>query len=105
MEDNYTIPLSRIIEEFSLETVHLPDLPENILISNKHVNRPGLSLIGFYDHFEQTRVELIGKAEYLYLKQLNQNIQADTDIETRVKNNKTPRHLFCTARTETHKTR
>ena len=71
MEEIYTIPLSRIIDEFSLEVMHLPDLPENILISNKHVNRPGLSLIGFYDHFEQTRVELIGKAEYLYLEQLS----------------------------------
>ena len=61
-------PMEKIIEEFSLTAAYLPDLPENILITNKHVNRPGLSLAGFYDHFEQTRIELIGKAEHMYLQ-------------------------------------
>ena len=68
MEELHTVSLERIIEEFSLTVAYLPDLPENILISNKHVNRPGLSLAGFYDHFEHTRIELIGKAEHLYLQ-------------------------------------
>ena len=69
MEELHTVSLEKIIEEFSLTVAFLPDLPENILISNKHVNRPGLSLTGFYDHFEQTRIELIGRAEHLYLQQ------------------------------------
>ena len=68
MEELHTVSLEKIIEEFSLTVAYLPDLPENILISNKHVNRPGLSLTGFYDHFEQTRIELIGRAEHLYLQ-------------------------------------
>ena len=68
MEELHSVSLERIIEEFSLTVAYLPDLPENILISNKHVNRPGLPLAGFYDHFEHTRIELIGKAEHLYLE-------------------------------------
>ena len=68
MNELHTVSLEKIIEEFSLTVAYLPDLPENILISNKHVNRPGLSLTGFYDHFEQTRIELIGRAEHLYLQ-------------------------------------
>ena len=67
MNELHTVSLEKIIEEFSLTVSYLPDLPENILISNKHVNRPGLSLTGFYDHFEQTRIELIGRAEHMYL--------------------------------------
>ena len=67
MNELHTVSLERIIEEFSLTAHYLPDLPESILISNKHVNRPGLSLTGFYDHFEQTRIELIGRAEHMYL--------------------------------------
>ena len=66
----YTVPLSSIIKEFSLETLYLPTLPESILISNKHVNRLGLPFIGFYKHFEHTRIELIGNAEQMYLEQL-----------------------------------
>ncbi len=70
MEHEYTVALSELMKEFSLETIHLPKLPEDIFISNKHVNRLGLPLIGYYDHFESTRIQLIGKAEYLYLQQL-----------------------------------
>ena len=71
MEELHTVSLEKVIEEFSLSVVHLPDLPENILISNKHVNRPGLSLAGFYDHFEHTRIQLIGKAEHMYLQKFD----------------------------------
>ena len=67
----FTVPLSAIIKEFSLEALYLPALPESILISNKHVNRLGLPFIGFYNHFEHTRIELIGKAEHLYLQKFS----------------------------------
>ena len=72
MEEIYTVPLSKIIQEFSLKTVCLPRLPEDILISNSHVNRLGLPLVGFYDHFEKTRIQLIGNAEHLYLETLSE---------------------------------
>lgn len=68
----YTVPLSEIIKEFGLEIITIPTLPESILISNNHVNRLGLPLVGFFKHYEHTRVELIGKAEYLYLDQLRE---------------------------------
>ena len=45
MEHEYTVALSELMKEFSLETIHLPKLPEDIFISNKHVNRLGLPLI------------------------------------------------------------
>ena len=70
MEEVYTVPLSKIINEFSLTPVTLPDLPERIMISNSHVNRLGLPLVGFYDHFEKTRIQLIGNAEHLYLSKM-----------------------------------
>ena len=71
MEDNYTVKLSKIIDEFNLETLYLPDLPENILINCTRINRPGLQMVGFYDHYEQARMQIIGKVEYLYLESLS----------------------------------
>ena len=71
MEELHTVSLARIIKEFSLTVVYLPDLPENIQISNRHVNRPGLPLSGFYDHFEETRIELVGRAEHMYLQKFS----------------------------------
>ena len=70
MEETYTVKLSKVIDEFNLETLYLPDLPENLLISCPGVNRPGLQMVGFYDHYEPARVQIIGKVEYLYLHTL-----------------------------------
>ena len=62
--------MEKVIREFDLECVYLPDLPENIKISCTRVNRPGLQMVGFYDHYEQARVQIIGKVENLFLKSL-----------------------------------
>ena len=70
MDENYTVKLSKVVDEFKLETIYLPDLPENILISCARINRPGLQMVGFYDHYEPARVQIIGKVEYLFLKSL-----------------------------------
>ena len=70
MEEVYTVPFSKIIDEFHLETIYLPDLPENLMISCSRVNRPGLQMVGFYDHFEQERMQIIGKVEHLFMAQL-----------------------------------
>ena len=68
MEDAYSVKLSKIIDEFKLETFYLPDLPENLLVSCARVNRPGLQMVGFYDHYEQSRLQIIGKVEYLFIQ-------------------------------------
>ena len=61
MEENYSVSLSKIIDEFKLETIYLPELPDDIMISCSRVNRPGLQLVGFYDHYEQARLQIVGK--------------------------------------------
>lgn len=67
MQETYTIPLSGLIKEFALTPVYLPDEPENIMICNTEVDRPGLALAGFFEIFERTRIQVVGKAEYVYL--------------------------------------
>lgn len=71
MEEVYTVKLSKIIDSFGLETLFLPDLPENILISCTRVNRPGLQIAGFYDYYEPARLQIIGKAEHKFLDTLS----------------------------------
>ena len=41
------------------------------------VNRPGLALTGFYDHFAAGRLQLIGKGEMAYLKSLDQKTRLE----------------------------
>ena len=76
MDEIYSVKLSKIIDEFKLETIYLPDLPENILVTSTGVNRPGLQLAGFYDHYEQSRMQIVGNVENLFIEQLSSKDRA-----------------------------
>ena len=67
MSTGYTIPLSQIEKEFSLERITVPENYESVLISTPDIWRPGLSLAGFYGVFDRERISIIGTAEHAYL--------------------------------------
>ncbi|HHW46508.1 MAG TPA: HPr(Ser) kinase/phosphatase [Clostridiales bacterium] len=69
MKSPFSVSLSKIIKEFSLETLYLPDDPENIYISSNEINRPGLQLSGYYDFFDSDRIQIIGKSEMSFLQE------------------------------------
>lgn len=57
-----------MIDELKLEVLYMPENGENSLISNNDTNRPGLQLAGFYDYFDNKRVQVMGKMEHAYLE-------------------------------------
>ncbi len=65
----FTIPLSRIIEEFSLERIYESTDIDLIKIGCTDINRPGLQLAGFFDYFDGARIQVIGKVEFTYIEQ------------------------------------
>lgn len=67
MSEVYTVSLESVIEEFQLERISYPDGDTPILLDRKEVNRPGLQLAGFFDHFDPRRIQIVGKVEYHYL--------------------------------------
>ena len=69
--EKYSIPLTSIIDELKLEKVYVPENIDEILVTKKEVNRPGLQLVGFFDHFDNGRIQIVGKVEYHYLKELS----------------------------------
>ena len=73
MQSKYSIPLSSIMSEFSLEAVYMPQDASEIKISSPEVSRPGLALSGFIDVFEPFRIQIIGKAEHKYLSGLSKS--------------------------------
>lgn len=73
LAEKYTVSLNSIIKEFQLETIFMPETEKEILIEKKEVNRPGLQLVGFFDHFDSLRIQIIGKVEYHYLMNMNSN--------------------------------
>ncbi|MBE6572923.1 MAG: HPr(Ser) kinase/phosphatase [Ruminococcaceae bacterium] len=70
-----TVALKTLISDFNLTEIYMPE--REVMVANANVNRPGLPLTGFFEHFEPSRIQIIGKSEYNYLIEL--------DIETRVK--------------------
>ncbi len=70
MSVEYSIPLSKVEEEFNLIRVTVPENYEEIKVDTPEVNRPGLALTGFYEIFERARISIIGNAEHLYLRRL-----------------------------------
>lgn len=68
MRSKYNVSLSKIISEFSLEILNLPDDAENIKISSAEINRPGLHMAGYFEYFDENRIQIIGKSEEGFLK-------------------------------------
>jgi HPr kinase/phosphorylase len=67
LAENFTVSLSKIIQEISLNIVSMPCNPDGVLISSKDVNRPGLELNGFFKYYDTTRIIIIGNAETAFL--------------------------------------
>ncbi len=67
MAGKYNISLSKIISEFSLEVLNLPDNSEDIKIASAEVNRPGLHMAGYFEYFDESRIQIIGKSEEGFL--------------------------------------
>ncbi len=67
MKTNFTVPLERIIKEFSLEVLNMPDDPSKIPVATPEVNRPGLQMAGYFEFFAPERIQIIGKSEESFL--------------------------------------
>ena len=67
----HSVSLQSIIQEMGLSIQYMPEDKE-ILITCKDINRPGLPLAGFYDHFEPQRIQIIGNVEWRYLSSLSE---------------------------------
>ncbi|MGN0148952.1 MAG: HPr(Ser) kinase/phosphatase [Clostridia bacterium] len=69
LESEFTIPLSKIIEEFELEVIYETKDIDSVIIATADINRPGLQMIGFFDYFDHQRIQIMGKVEFTYLEQ------------------------------------
>lgn len=68
-EERFTIPLSKVVDEFQFEKLHTASDYEDIPVTSSDVNRPGLQIAGFFDYFDRQRIQILGKVELTYLSQ------------------------------------
>ncbi len=69
----FIVPLQKIIKDFNLETIYLPEDANTISISTPEVDRPGLQLNGFFEYFNPQRFQILGKSEFAFLDQFNED--------------------------------
>lgn len=65
------VRVSTLIEKMNLKSF-LPTInTDDIILRHPDINRPALQLTGYYDHFDNERVQIIGFVEQEYLMQLS----------------------------------
>ncbi|MBE7053322.1 MAG: HPr(Ser) kinase/phosphatase [Ruminococcaceae bacterium] len=69
-ETEFSVSLNEIIKEFKLEQLNRIKDIDSIMIKTNEVNRTGLPLAGFFDYFQNARIQIIGRAENTYLNKL-----------------------------------
>lgn len=72
-----SVSITKIIERFHLENL-TPEIDlKGIKITQPDINRPALQLAGYFEHYEATRLQIIGFVEYTYMNSLEQHRKAD----------------------------
>lgn len=67
---SFFVTLQQIINEFDLENVFNNERTNEIKVISTDVNRPGLQIVGFFDYFDISRIQIIGKVETTYLQNM-----------------------------------
>ena len=72
MRSKYSVKLKKIVEEHGgLRPLNLSSDYETALLNNPDVNRPALQLTGFYNYFDPSRIQIMGRVESTYLDTLS----------------------------------
>ena len=71
MEETYSVPLTKLVEEFHLEVIYQSTDYASVRLTVEDVARPGLQLAGYFDHFEPMRLQVMGNVEMSYVAKLS----------------------------------
>lgn len=66
------VKITEFVELFNLEVLNRGSNFDDELLTITDVNRPGLQFFDFYDYFDPRRLQVIGKAEVMFLKGLSE---------------------------------
>jgi len=71
----YTVPLTTVISEFKLKLLTPAVDVEKKVLTRANINRPALQLAGFFDYFDNERLQIIGMVEHTFLLSLHENVR------------------------------
>ena len=91
-----SVKLADIIEHEKLENL-TPEIDiKKIKVTQPDINRPALQMAGYFEHFETTRLQIIGFVEYSYMESLPEERQIEIyDILLDHPDHPIPGVIFC----------
>lgn len=72
MDRDYSYKLKTLAEDLKLDIAYPSKDFEQVQIYSGDVHRPGLQLTGFYDYFDPTRLQIIGRMETAFLSKFTE---------------------------------
>lgn len=70
MESQEKVAISDIVRDLDLNVIYQPEDKE-FFVHSQDVNRTGLALAGYFEYFSFDRIQIIGKGEYTYFKNID----------------------------------
>ena len=71
----FSVPLSEIVDRLGLDKVYVSENYEDTRISSMEINRPGLELTGYFEFFDNKRIQILGNTEFSYLGRFGSEAQ------------------------------
>lgn len=65
--------LKKMVETFGMEILHRGRDFDTAVVTISDVNRPALQLVGFYDYFDDKRLQILGRGEMRYLDRMTES--------------------------------
>ena len=67
MDKEHRVSVYDMVKELNLKEVTPEINSREVYIEQAEINRPALQLAGFFENFAKNRVQIIGKAEHLFI--------------------------------------
>lgn len=71
MEKKYYVHLTELEKEHHLEVAYASPDHESVRIGSVDINRPGIQLMGYLDHFDASRIQVVGRSENAMMEELD----------------------------------
>ena len=88
-----SVKLEQIVEKMKLQNL-TPEIDiKNIKITQPDINRPALQIAGYFEHFDATRLQIIGFVEYTYMEGMP--LKRKKEIYEKLLSCEIPAVVFC----------
>ena len=93
MVTDMAVSIRQLIDKLELQNL-TPEVDiAGIKVTQPDINRPALQLAGYFEHYDETRPQIIGFVEYSYMEHMTE--EDKREVYPKVLSEKTPCIVFC----------